>query len=357
MAGLPAGCKARGACAAGRAVYNDLPRPKEWSAEVSAVAIVAGIDEAGFGPVLGPLVVSACVFHLPDELAEADLWKVLAGAVSKRMTKRHRGLIIGDSKKLYSPSLGLTYLERGVLGALGCADQRPESLRALLAWLSPELAGEVDAYPWYRQADLPLPVANEAVDLRLRTNGLRSVMERKGVRLVGVRSEVLLAGRYNRLVAATDNKATTLVDQSLRLMDWAWRGRGEQKHVRVYVDRQGGRAHYVPVLQRCYPQARLQVLVEGPGHSAYRLDMDAATLEVHFRQDGEGWQLPTALASMTSKYVRELKMMLLNRFWAERVAGLKPTAGYHPDGLRFLHDIEAARTQLQVPLELLARSR
>ena len=66
------------------------------------MAVLVGIDEAGFGPILGPLVVSSSTFSLPDNLVEADLWRLLRKGVS--MTRKHLAgrLLITDSKKAYS---------------------------------------------------------------------------------------------------------------------------------------------------------------------------------------------------------------------------------------------------------------
>ena len=46
-----------------------------------------------------------------------------------------------------------------------------------------------------------------------------------------------------------------------------------------------------------------------------------------------------ALASMAAKYLRELFMEGLNAFFAARVEGLRPTAGYYGDGTRFLEEV------------------
>src|SRR5438128_726985 len=79
------------------------------SAQVSESAIIVGIDEAGYGPLLGPLVVSAVAFEVPvSVLREAksaadgpDLWKLLRTAVSRRPLKRGSRLAVADSKVLY----------------------------------------------------------------------------------------------------------------------------------------------------------------------------------------------------------------------------------------------------------------
>jgi len=212
------------------------------------VGIIAGIDEAGFGPVLGPLVVSAVVFETPGD-GEVDLWRQLAPAVARAPRKRHAGVAVGDSKRIYSPSTGLVHLERGGLGFLSLLDQSCDSLRGLLAWLGPDALAAMDEYPWYRGADVALPVEADATDLRLRANGLRTAMADAGIRLLGGQVRLLPAGHFNRLVAATDNKATTLCDQTFALIDWVWRNRPHGASVRLVVDRQGGRRRHPPILQ------------------------------------------------------------------------------------------------------------
>ena len=68
-----------------------------------------------------------------------------------------------------------------------------------------------------------------------------------------------------------------------------------------------------------------------------------------------GTDLAVALASIFSKYIRELFMRPFNAFWAERVPGLRPTAGYAADAGRFLRDTAATRHQLAIPDHLLIR--
>ena len=322
------------------------------------MGIIAGIDEAGFGPLLGPLVVSAVVFETPGD-EPVDFWHRLAPAVAKAPSKRHAGVAIGDSKRIYSPSTGLVHLERGGLGFLSLLEQPCDALRGLLRWLSPAAVEAMDDYPWYRRADLALPAEADATDLRLRANGVRDAMAAAGVKLLGGQARVLPAGHFNHLVAATDNKATTLCDQTFALIDWVWRNRPAGQSVRIVVDRQGGRQHYLPILQRMYPRGgTFRILAEQGDHSGYAMAAEAGELELHFLTKGESRHLPIALASMVSKYLRELFMKLLNRFWTDRVgAHLVPTAGYYTDGQRFLADIADALRTLDIDQALLVRSR
>jgi len=49
--------------------------------------------------------------------------------------------------------------------------------------------------------------------------------------------------------------------------------------------------------------------------------------------------MPTALASMVSKYTRELLMARFNAFFSHHAPGVRPTAGYATDAARFRADI------------------
>ena len=81
-----------------------------------------------------------------------------------------------------------------------------------------------------------------------------------------------------------------------------------------------------------------------------------AAYEVCFRVKAESC-LPAALASMASKYLRELAMQAFNEFWRRRVPGLLPTAGYPQDAKRFRADIAAAQHRLHVSDHVLWRNR
>ena len=319
--------------------------------------IVAGIDEAGLGPVLGPLVVTATAVSVHDDLAGESMWRLLAPEVSHKPDRRGQAVALADSKRLYSrkSKAGLTHLERGVLGMLATRGRKCASLRGLLGVVAPGAGRQLAGYPWYADADLPLPRKLTANDVGFAANALAAAMQRQHMGLEAVRSFVLPAGQFNRIVQVTRNKSALALDLTCRLLWYLW-GKARPS-ARVHVDRQGGRMRYLPALQRTFPDCRFKVIDEGQTSSTYVVHGGGRSMEIAFAIEAEQHQLPVALASMVCKYIRELMMELLNRFWQARVEDLAATAGYYTDGRRFFSDIRQAMTDLGIDRSLLYRCR
>jgi len=150
------------------------------------MAYVAGIDEAGYGPVMGPLVVTATVFSVDD--ARQDFWEKLTGLVDSRRVKNSDSLLINDSKKLFNSKTGLKKLETAVLAFLKLRDRDATDFRTLLTQLASPSSVELDDYPWYqgRNFSLPLDVEKDHVDFHVEK--LSAEMDSRGIRFAGVRS-------------------------------------------------------------------------------------------------------------------------------------------------------------------------
>src|SRR5262245_24856325 len=122
-----------------------------------------GIDEAGYGPNLGPFVMSAVACRVPEQAVAADLWRMLRPAVRRAGGKNPRRLFVDDSKLIYSTARGVGDLETSVLSILrGAADHAPATVAELTQRLHPE--HELGGEPWYGGAtSLPLSTAAEII--------------------------------------------------------------------------------------------------------------------------------------------------------------------------------------------------
>ena len=320
------------------------------------MAVLAGIDEAGYGPLLGPLLATVTVFDVPNSVSNNSLWPILSSSISPGPAKRSGRIAVADSKKLFSRAGGLIHLERTALTFLNLLGRSTNTLPNLLCSLRADCLEHMNDYPWYRQQSIDLPLAADPTDLGICVNALRLDTKRNGIGFLGARCQALLVGQYNELVDKTRNKAavlSNLTGKFLADLVRLYAGKG----LVIFIDKQGGRMHYRPWLQRSFSSWKLQILREDQQASIYEMTSGRLTWHVHFEAKAESKHLPVALASIYAKYVRELFMELLNRYWAKQVPGVKPTAGYYSDGRRFLSDIEQHCKRLKTPMGKLIRVR
>ena len=67
------------------------------------MGFLIGTDEAGYGPNLGPLVVSSTIWQVPDDRLDCDLYELLAPLVVTEPSDDPWTIPIADSKQLYRP--------------------------------------------------------------------------------------------------------------------------------------------------------------------------------------------------------------------------------------------------------------
>jgi len=319
------------------------------------MAVLVGIDEAGFGPILGPLVVSSSTFLLPGNLVGADLWKILVKSVASQKKRQAGRLLVADSKKFHNSSERIKLLERTVLAALYYLGKKPATLTELIAMLCPDSLERLEIYPWHKSKSSSRLLVNHA-DLTIASKVFSEDMAANGIQLLELKSCCLDVAHYNKLVGDVKNKSVVLFTVVCQHIKEAFDKFGGDD-LQILVDRQGGRVRYQRILQRMFPGMDLRILKESEANSSYELKADGKKMRLHFAIKADNKFLPVSLASMVSKYLRELLMHNINRYFAGFHADLRPTAGYWKDGLRFIEDLKKNRTGLAYDKDKLIRCR
>lgn len=300
-----------------------------------------GIDEAGYGPNLGPFVMTLVACKVPDDQHDACLWKLLKSAARRAGTKADRRLVVADSKLVYSPASGWDDLERSVLA---CLFGSTPSLQHLVEHLADVDVPTLKKESWYA-GDTALPTEVKADDLTAACELWKQTCESVGVTWGFSRSAIIPAPHFNDLVDKWDSKGAVLAVAATRLMESCVQATGDEP-MHIVIDKHGGRNNYSALLQHAFADGMVLAEEEGAARSVYRVEGMNRTIRILVTPKADVKHFTVSLASMVSKYVRELLMREFNRFWQKHVADLAPTAGYPGDSRRFFNAIRPALLKL-----------
>ena len=312
---------------------------------------IVGIDEAGYGPNLGPLVQAAVAARVPD--GTGCLWGCLSAGVRRAADPEDDRVLIDDSKVVHAGPHGLARLERGVVGVVADCQPVGKLLGGVACGQSlTDLAEE----RWYEPEE-PLPVAAErdvVANSRLQFTASLAAAQ---VTFSVTRCVVTPAARFNGLVRRWESKAAVLEEGVTTLLRDVLATVNGHEPVTVVVDKQGGRNFYAPWISSAIPDGWVKPVREGALLSEYEVLGLGREVRLQFLPRADSESLPVALASMVAKYLREVFMRQFNRFWVGHVPGLKPTAGYPGDSRRFYKSIRDAMRGLGLKPAQVWRSR
>jgi hypothetical protein len=309
-----------------------------------------GTDEAGYGPNLGPLVISASVWQTPDGMRAEDMFDrlglVFADSIAVAEKYDPPRVVVADSKILYHSGGDLRHLERGLWAAWAMLEHQPRTWREVWNKLASETAEELSIRPWFNEYEATVP-SDEIADHWFRhSSRLRDSLSVEGVQLLALNSRAVFPQEFNRLLDFYSSKGAMLSHLTLELIQRAMRLL-QSGPISVVCDKHGGRNFYSPLLTEHFPDCFVEIHGESRQQSVYRFGPSERRIEFCFRTKAESC-LPAALASMASKYLRELAMQAFNKFWCARVPGLAPTAGYPQDAPRFMTAIAPVQREIGI---------
>ncbi len=319
-----------------------------------------GVDEAGYGPLLGPIVIGAIAVRTPGDAgsdAPLDLRRQLGDLICTVQDapagRPPPALPVPiDDSKLIRARFGLQGLARGV-GALAAAlDQAPPAdLCDLLLRYSDRSAAEFARAPWFEDLrGSPVP--------RYPWSGpLDDAFRSRSVQALDLRVLPVDAPEWNDDLERLGNKARLLgLYSATLLLSILDRHPGED--AQVLMDRHGGRKDYRAYLQGVFPYFEVRTLPAlDPDTFRYEVLAPDRRLEFFFLTGGDRRALAVGWASMAAKLTRELFMQRLNAWFAERRPDIRPTAGYVQDGRRFLDDVAPLLKAAGISRDLVVRTR
>jgi ribonuclease HII len=290
-----------------------------------------GIDEAGYGPNLGPLVMTAVIAKGPVE-RPPDVWGDLAASVCRAGEPGDR-LWVDDSKRVYLGRDGRRRLDAAclaVVAATGCV--RQSTFGGLLEAVGAGTLEDVELSPWI-DSDPPLFEGSP---------GSTQLDPLAGAhwQIIDVRSILVGPARFNAGLAVSGSKAVVHFRAFAQLIEHIWNRIDEHTPATVASDKHGGRHYYAGALADALPDAWVEPGVEGPDLSCYSIRHGQRRLDLSLRPRADAEDGLVALASLVSKSLRERWMDAFNAHWSARLPDLKPTAGYPLDAARFRRAIE-----------------
>ena len=312
-----------------------------------------GTDEAGYGPNLGPLVITLTCWQV--ENATTDLSSVFAPCVGAGPDQ----IRLQDSKQVFqSQSKSLLHLERTALSLLQQIGIQVHSVSELIHALSRNAASFIEEGFWTTQPEIQLPQHHEREQLDTISRSIANQLAKRDCRLTDVKSRLISPPEFNELLRQ-QNKATLLSRSTLELVAEVCDELQQvdpREDILITCDRFGGRRKYMPLIQEVLTESFVQRVQESASESIYRICEAERTITIRFVTQGEQFAA-VAASSIFSKWIRELTMLAWNSFWREHLPDLKATAGYPTDAPRFKSEIEEVQRSLGIADKLIWREK
>jgi ribonuclease HII len=302
--------------------------------------VLAGLDENGVGPMLGPMVVTIVLARASE-----------AGARSIRSKRVKLGGRLDDSKAIasYHDSALAEAWTRALAARLSLPSDSP---RALLEGLSFEPFATMEArcsigHQQCSEMDAVFNAAPEIVDLARRD--LKTLAAR-GVDVIGVKSAILCTRVLNDAAAEGISRFRLDLNTMEKLLLWGRATVGE--NLNAVCGKVGGYRYYEREFGPLGDRLRT-VLEESKARSAYRFPELG---DVAFVRDADASDGLVSLASIVGKWVRDRMTARVVMHHQRFAADAPDCSGYHdPVTQQFVKKTALTRKHRAFPDDCFAR--
>ena len=319
-----------------------------------------GSDEAGYGPNLGPLTVTGTLWE--NQSGQACIYDALEEVIKPAPDRKSDNrLVVADSKVVYKSSGSIKNLETTVLSFLIAAGRRraegqgtsgidsddvPRSVESLVRLVYPQSDWQLlSALPAYNFSAVELPLKADSDEICKNADRLLASMGAAEVDLLSIECLPVFPTEFNAGLKSFGNKATLLSNRTLEIVSRLKAMTDDD--LEIVCDKHGGRSKYASLIKAHLTDQPICTGEETKQCSDYTFSDQNRDVVVRFQAGGESF-MPTAFASMVSKYVREVFMKAWNQFWVDQIPDLKPTKGYPLDAKRFKAEINELQSRLGI---------
>ncbi len=367
---------------------------------------VLGIDEAGYGPDIGPLVVTSSLFRLSEKYNSEKFWETLSEIVSKKTKEFPEKVIVADSKDIFKNHpknylIGETtalcsycllypvplnfqeFLQNIFLDNLDLFQKRCKTFSEYtyrMCWGNNNFFSED---PLNSKNLNPKPYINDLFPK------LKKVIKSSGIDLIDIKSIVLCPHLYNESITKKgklflnylqferliENALKRILIENISVKDKEETVKLEKKYKKetrnfkkneqknnlnsifVIADKLGSKKYYINYLKSVLLRDfNIKVLEQSRDISTYKLSNNSE-IRISFIKEGDKTHFPIALSSVFSKYIRERFIKNINEFFATKIQNLEPTKGYAYKIEKFIEVTNDVRKKYDIATNCFLRKR
>ena len=297
----------------------------------------AGIDEAGYGPFVGPLTVGYAMFRVPS--LDSNLWEILSPHCAPKPSRNDNRIWLNDSKQVNQGPNGRQRLSRGV----AAFRKKMTSDKDITSWINKPPSPNkklIRAVPWFSNLKKSLlcpEISQERAELD--AENLSQLLYPNGINLAELGARTVPAIEMNQSFKTGLNKSELNFRTTIECVKHLISLSGDAP-LRIEIDQHGGRLKYKNMLEKLLAPKKIKTHGENQSGSTYTLLFARKKVELRFSSSADKKFAPVALASMAAKQTRERCMDMWNDYFQEQCPSVKPTKGYGVDGKRWLRDME-----------------